>query len=27
MVDAYDGGRISSSRIRSGEIDSRGNKA
>ena len=27
MVDAYDGDRISSSRIRSGEIDSRGNKA
>ena len=27
MVGAYDGDRISSSRIRSGEIDSRGNKA
>ena len=27
MVSAYDGDRISSSRIRSGEIDSRGNKA
>ena len=27
MVAAYDGDRISSSRIRSGEIDSRGNKA
>ena len=27
MVDAYDGDRISSSRIRSGEIDYRGNKA